>query len=145
MTLGYACSTWQPGDLEQIQWLESLFSPSYTWTPKDVEKYCRSSLHLISRNSQGQPVAFVIALEQPDRVEILTLATNPTVQGQGVMRSLLDEFQRRFAKRKSIWLEVHEFNSAARSLYERLGYRQVGVRPGYYRDGAGACLYSLEP
>lgn len=37
-------------------------------------------------------------------------------------------------------LEVRESNAPAISLYEKLGFENVGVRPHYYHDGEGAVI-----
>lgn len=48
------------------------------------------------------------------------------------------------SQRREIWIEVHENNHPARSLYEKLGFLQVGKRPRYYSDGGAGILYSYE-
>ena len=44
---------------------------------------------------------------------------------------------------RTIHLEVREGSTAARSLYRRDGFREVGRRPAYYRYSEDAILYSL--
>jgi ribosomal-protein-alanine N-acetyltransferase len=39
-----------------------------------------------------------------------------------------------------MFLEVAETNAAARALYLRRGYRQVGLRRGYYAPGLDALV-----
>ena len=41
---------------------------------------------------------------------------------------------------KKINLEVCSVNSVAISLYKKWGFKQVGCRKGYYRDGDGLLL-----
>lgn len=41
------------------------------------------------------------------------------------------------------WLEVHEKNQAAQSLYLKVGFSQVSVRKNYYPDGGSALIYSV--
>jgi ribosomal-protein-alanine N-acetyltransferase len=50
---------------------------------------------------------------------------------------LLDLHLRRLAGlgAKAVFLEVDEDNAAARRLYARAGFRDVGRRPGYYSQG----------
>jgi len=44
----------------------------------------------------------------------------------------------------AILLEVRESNLAARGLYEKQGFREVGRRPAYYKNPAeDAILYTL--
>lgn len=40
-------------------------------------------------------------------------------------------------------LEVCSINSVAISLYQKWGFRQVGCRKGYYRDGDGLLFSRL--
>jgi ribosomal-protein-alanine N-acetyltransferase len=45
-----------------------------------------------------------------------------------------------------VTLEVRISNLAARQLYERFGFRPVGVRPRYYTDnGEDALIMTTEP
>jgi dihydroxyacid dehydratase/phosphogluconate dehydratase len=46
-----------------------------------------------------------------------------------------DECRRAGAER--LWLEVRESNAGARAAYARLGFRPMGVRPGYYPAARG--------
>ncbi len=75
-------------------------------------------------------------------VEILNLATARHMQRQGVARTLLahafdQEGQQDLA---SAFLEVRSSNSGAFLLYRRNGFRQIGVRRNYYRNGEDAIL-----
>ena len=38
------------------------------------------------------------------------------------------------AAASTVLLEVRESNTAARQLYEKLGFVEIGGRPDYYRD-----------
>jgi ribosomal-protein-alanine N-acetyltransferase len=38
---------------------------------------------------------------------------------------------------RQLWLEVRQSNERARALYLRYGFRQVGVRRGYYPAALG--------
>lgn len=68
-----------------------------------------------------------------------------------------DPAYRRQALRKSFWhalaldardlgakemtLEVRASNTGAHAFYERLGLKDIGIRPRYYSDGENACIY----
>ncbi|HET8900439.1 MAG TPA: hypothetical protein VFM84_00760, partial [Holophagaceae bacterium] len=43
---------------------------------------------------------------------------------------------------RDLHLEVRVSNAAARSLYAGAGWRESGLRKGYYRDGEDAVLYA---
>lgn len=87
--------------------------------------------------------AFALYREAGPIWEITVLATDPEARRQGWMEQLLQRMIDAKNHQGEIWLEVHEQNSAARKLYEKLGFRSVGERPRYYRDGARALLYSF--
>ncbi len=64
--------------------------------------------------------------------EILTLAVDPGARRRGIasalVRALLESAPGR------VYLEVRRSNTAARRLYERLGFVQAGVRTAYYES-----------
>lgn len=76
--------------------------------------------------------------------EITFLATHPERRRQGEMQYLLEFLLQRLQANESLWLEVHEKNVPALALYEKLGFKQVGQRPGYYRDGGSAVLFTYK-
>ncbi len=99
----------------------------------------------------GQPGAFglidpegamVLARVAADEAEILTLATVPLLRRQhratALLRAALDHA--RAIGARAMFLEVSETNIAARTLYEEIGFRQVGRRPHYYGQVAALTL-----
>ena len=72
---------------------------------------------------------------------IASLAVDPRWRGMGVGSQLL-EYAESLAAETSRWifLCVSSFNEAARRLYERRGYRQVGEFEDYVIDGASEIL-----
>jgi ribosomal protein S18 acetylase RimI-like enzyme len=66
----------------------------------------------------------------PDEYEILNLAVAPEHRRQGVARALLEAA---LAQGGSWFLEVRESNHLAQIFYESMGFRAIGVRPGYYQ------------
>lgn len=71
-----------------------------------------------------------------DQLHIVTLATDPAREGEGVgQRLLLDAFDRAAeAELRNIALEVRPSNARARALYERFGFREQGRSRGYYKN-----------
>lgn len=92
---------------------------------------------------RGDLVAFVLARRQPQLLDVVILATRVDQHRRGHMAGLLQFILRAKTAETEVWLEVHEANLAAQNLYKKLGFRQVGHRPQYYRDGAGALLYNF--
>lgn len=91
----------------------------------------------------AQLVAFILYRDQKDVWDITLLATDLKRRRKGDMSHLLGALAARRPEGVEIWLEVHEANAPAVNLYKKLGFRQVGSRPGYYRDGRGALLFTF--
>jgi len=84
------------------------------------------------------PAGFALSRIVMDEVELLLLATTPTLRRRGVGVALLRsvELRAREAGAHSLHLEVREGNDAIK-LYRRTGLKKVGQRRDYYRGTAG--------
>lgn len=75
--------------------------------------------------------------------ELLRIAVSSEARGRGLGRSILGvstEALRNLGITE-LHLEVRVSNAAAQRLYEAEGWRETGLRKGYYRDGEDAALY----
>jgi [ribosomal protein S18]-alanine N-acetyltransferase len=79
--------------------------------------------------------------KRPYEYEIHTIGVDPTYQGQGVGRHMMEELLE-YASGGTIFLEVRTDNEAAIALYESLGFINVGLRRRYYR-ASGADAYTM--
>jgi [ribosomal protein S18]-alanine N-acetyltransferase len=86
------------------------------------------------------PVGFVLARLVAGEGEILTIAVARSHRRQGLGWQMLDAVLRELhaQRAEALFLEVDETNIAAIALYRRMGFRQVGKRPGYYQSDRGA-------
>lgn len=66
--------------------------------------------------------------------EIVNVAVASEYRKQGVAQTMLTELMRLGTESEvdTFLLEVRESNQAARSLYEKLGFTQMGVRKNFY-------------
>jgi ribosomal-protein-alanine N-acetyltransferase len=84
----------------------------------------------------------ILARLAADEAEVLTVAVVPERRQQGLGARLVSaaaaEARARGAAR--MFLEVSTQNPAARGLYQRLGFTQVGRRASYYADGSDALV-----
>ena len=82
----------------------------------------------------------ILARQAADEAEVLTLAVVPERRQQGVGASLITAIAEEARQRgaHALFLEVSTRNPAARGLYQRLGFVQVGRRAAYYADGSDA-------
>lgn len=91
----------------------------------------------------GELAAVVVGRNLGEAFEVDFLGTQGKFRRRGHMSDLMAAI---FALPgiKNLWLEVHDDNIAARDFYQKIGMTQVGVRPGYYRDGGDSHLFSLK-
>jgi ribosomal protein S18 acetylase RimI-like enzyme len=64
------------------------------------------------------------------------IAIKPGYRGQGIGTILLKYFENKaFKYSDTLFLLVSDFNPAAKRLYERIGYQQVGEIPNLIKEG----------
>lgn len=79
---------------------------------------------------------FVVGRGVGDEWEIENIAVIQSRQRRGVGRLLLTEFLRLIREHggTNVFLEVRESNRAARLLYEKAGFVEIGRRKAYYQS-----------
>jgi len=93
-------------------------------------------------------LAYLVAVSILNRYEILKIAVARKFQQQKIASKLLQNlfWQAKKNNIAAVDLEVREHNLAAINLYEKLGFKKVGVRKNYYfiSDGyENALTYTL--
>lgn len=78
---------------------------------------------------------YIICWMIPGDMHLLNLAVHPDWRRRGIGSALLNLAMNDFAGRGggTVYLEVRRSNLAAQRVYRRLGFTEVGRRPGYYR------------
>jgi ribosomal-protein-alanine acetyltransferase len=115
-------------DLDQIRAIQSTATEASQWQPSD---YLTFDCHVAYVD--GQVKGFLVSRQVAEgEREILNVAVHPDFRRLGIATALLRHEMARC--QGSHFLEVRESNTPARSLYERLGFEIVGVRPGYYEN-----------
>jgi ribosomal-protein-alanine acetyltransferase len=91
-----------------------------------------------SQPSSGAPeiLAFLIAHRIDTEWELENIVVAETALRRGLGTRLLSEFiaHARTENASAIFLEVRESNPSARALYRKLGFKEVGLREGYYAN-----------
>jgi ribosomal-protein-alanine N-acetyltransferase len=92
-------------------------------------------------------IAFCGAWFHVDQLHVVTIAVAPGFQGRGIaQRLLLECFDRAAAAElRNVALEVRPSNARALAIYERFGFRQVGVHRAYYANNGEDALVMLTP
>ena len=95
-----------------------------------------SAHYLAAVLPDGQLAGYIAWWQIIDDVDIINIAVGPAWRRHGIggrlLGSLIDLVTADGARR--VHLEVRESNLAARSLYDRAGFHQIGTRNGYYAN-----------
>jgi ribosomal-protein-alanine N-acetyltransferase len=88
------------------------------------------------------PAGMILWRVAADEAEILTLAVLPPWRRRGIARALLTDVAKAAASEgaRALFLEVAVTNPAAQSLYQAVGFHEVGRRSAYYPDGGDALV-----
>ena len=98
----------------------------------------------------GAWFGYFIAMPGVQELHLLNLTVTPQHQRHGHARAMLDRLVNEGGAlgAQRIWLEVRASNERAQQVYRRYGFREVGLRRGYYPAGAlareNALVMSLE-
>lgn len=93
---------------------------------------------VLPRRDDGRVLlGYLVAMTGVDEVHLLNITVAPVHQRQGWARFMLDALVlwSRGQGGHWLWLEVRAGNRPARTLYERYGFREVGLRRAYYPAG----------
>jgi ribosomal-protein-alanine acetyltransferase len=100
-------------------------------------------------NEDGEIVGFIVGMIYPDgkvvNGHILTIDISPSHRRKGVGQMLLREMESIFIQKgvQACLLEVREDNVAAISLYNKLGYEEIGRLENYYGKANGIYLKKI--
>ncbi|MBE6967740.1 MAG: ribosomal-protein-alanine N-acetyltransferase [Ruminococcaceae bacterium] len=118
------------------------------WPEEILRAHRTGENHVFLAAVEGEETLGYISLTYVlDEGYIGNVAVSPTARRRGVGLALVEEMTSR-AKALGLaflTLEVRESNHAARALYARCGYRDVGLRRGYYeKPREDAILMTLD-
>jgi ribosomal-protein-alanine N-acetyltransferase len=102
----------------------------------------RQSRTALVVEQSGNVVGFIVGRQVEDEWEVENIAVTGTARRRGLGSRLVGELLDLARSRggKSVFLEVRESNRAARSLYEKWAFIEVGRRKTYYQNPAEDAL-----
>jgi ribosomal-protein-alanine N-acetyltransferase len=142
----------EPMALDDVPAIQAIEQASFT-TPWPPDAY-RSELmtnrmaHYLVARIGGEVAGYGGMWLMVDEAHITTFAVHPAWRRQGIGERLLVAFLDLAIERHAheATLEVRLSNLAARRLYEKYGFRPVGLRPNYYSDDReDALIMTTEP
>ncbi len=113
------------------------------WTPEILlsELNNKNSRYIVAKKG-NEIVGFAGIIITPDSVEITNIVTKKRERKKGIGNLLLDKIIKigEKTKRNNISLEVNEKNKIAINLYNKFGFKQVGLRKKYYNGKDNAII-----
>jgi ribosomal-protein-alanine N-acetyltransferase len=136
-------------DLTAVQVIERA-SFSTPWPPHAYRQELETNrlAQYIVATLDGEIVAYAGVWLMVDEAHVTTFAVHPAFRRRGIGERLLLEVLDRSLRRQAreATLEVRLSNLPARRLYEKYGFRPVGIRPRYYSDNnEDALIMTTEP
>jgi len=89
---------------------------------------------VIVHETLGRVIGYIIYWVIGEDVQVNNIAIHPEFRRMGIgeraLKQVIEEV--RFRGTRLITLEVRPTNTAAMTLYRKLGFRMMGIRKGYY-------------
>ena len=123
----------QADDLESVMAIEQT-AYSHPWTRGNFRDALASGYWAQCLRVHDELLGYVVAMEGVQETHLLNITVAPARQGQGWAHMMLDALSL-WSRRQGaqwLWLEVRESNQRALQVYERYGFRRVGLRKDYY-------------
>jgi [ribosomal protein S18]-alanine N-acetyltransferase len=124
-------------DIETICEIEQEAFPT-PWTPGAFQNELTNNhfAHYLVMEVEGTIAGYAGMWIIMDEAHITNIAVRTGFRGLKLGERLLTELRRKAGKggARRMTLEVRVTNRVAQNLYEKLGFRSVGVRKGYYTD-----------
>ena len=123
----------QTSDLDAVMQIETVNFP-FPWTAGNFKDSITSGHDCVLLQMDDSIIGYAILMMVLDEAHLLNISVAPSHKGQGLGRHLLDHMMQ-IGREKgglNMFLEVRPSNIAAITLYESIGFNEMGVRPGYY-------------
>ena len=120
----------------QVAALEALCF-SDPWSERSVSSELANPLSCWLVAVDGETVAGYVGSQTVlDETDMMNIAVHPDYRRQGIAAALVDALVDKLKDKGSrcLTLEVRQSNLPAITLYEKLGFAQIGLRKNYYRN-----------
>ena len=108
----------------------------------DPKRICLGVKELQTKKLLGLCSAWIVI----DELHITFIAVHPIHQRKGIGRVLLTDLIKRSKTHQTnnIHLEVKDNNEPAKAFYKSMGFKIVGNRSNFYKDGSDALILNKE-
>lgn len=120
-----------PEDLPRVCEIEQR-SFADPWPQEAFEGVC--GFHSFVALEAGTVIGYIICISVLDESGIANIAIDPDHQRRGHGAGLLTHALEQLAAEgvRKVFLDVRPSNTAARAMYEKFGFKYLGVRKNYY-------------
>ena len=128
--------TMTAAEVSQVARLEKICFPD-PWSERSVASELDNVLSLWLVAMEGEQLAgYVGSQTVMGETDMMNIAVDPIFRRKGIAEALVEALVSELKAREShcLTLEVRASNEPAKALYEKLGFRQVGLRKNYYRN-----------
>ncbi len=127
------------GDIEAVMRVERSIYP-WPWTAGNFSDSLNSGYLCTVAELEGVMAGYAVMIFAPYEAHLLTIGIASGLQRQGWGSALLDALLARARQTgaERVLLEVRPSNAAALALYRKNGFREIGIRRGYYPAGDNA-------
>ena len=134
-------------DIEAVSRIEEESIPE-SWSARSFEEALNSGNACFIVCENGNTLKGYIGMWiSADEAEITNVAVDKDYRRIGVGRGLIEKLKEKGIEKgvRSFFLEVRESNDAARSLYKKCGFKEVGLRKDFYtRPNEDAILMKFQ-
>ena len=92
----------------------------------------------VARGSGGLPIGYLVAHVVQGEIQVLSLAVDACHRRLGIGRRLVEHALEQEPGAAIVHLEVRSNDVGAQAFYDRLGFRAIGRRSGFYPGGVDA-------
>ena len=107
------------------------------WSENSVASELKNKLSLwLVALEENTVVGYIGSQTVIDETDMMNVAVHPDHRRKGIAKALVCALveELKAAGSRCLTLEVRASNEPAKTLYEKLGFQQVGRRPNYYRN-----------
>lgn len=138
MSLSVKIKSMEKSDIDKVIDIEALCYGQHHWSKDSFLSELSNSLakYFSVFNEEGELIAYAGCWQILEEAHVTNIAVTPKYRrnhiAEALLKTIIDNCYKNMVK--FITLEVRAGNTAAIALYEKYGFKSLGVRKGYYQD-----------
>jgi [ribosomal protein S18]-alanine N-acetyltransferase len=133
---------YKPEDFDALYEIDQVcYDQEVAYSKRELKAYLRfKGSECVVAEAENEIAGFCISARREKQGYIVTIDVLPEYRRSQIGTQLLAEIERRLAEAgaREVTLETATDNSSAVAFWKRHGYRNLGIRQGYYPNGRDA-------